>query len=207
MINTKSRHLSCKTGEAYPVRIHNYKRRWNRLEGPNQPWMGIIPIHNSTVNGVLFQVNETMIKAFDERELKWGYSRKQLSITNIQLLTNKIQLNDKIDIIFTYELSILHEQENNKLPMECEEYKNLRANPQCYTDVCLKGCMQFGEQFLIEFIESTHDWRYKWNLDRYDGVSRRAWDLDKTECQCHDKMLSQCIIKYHSMQPLHLQKH
>eukprot|EP01084_Bolivina_argentea_P102843 184238_1 len=205
LINTTSRNQSYKTDIAYPVRVHNYKRRWNRLQGPTQPWMGIIPIKNCTVNGVIFKVDNEMIKAFDNRELKWGYTRKQISIENIELLTNKITLNDKNDIIETYELTFLHQQENNNMDVNSEEYKSLRVNPQCYVDIVIKGCMEYGEEFVKEFIRTMFDWRFKWNLNRCDADKRRSWNLNKNECEYVDKMLKQYITKYHHFIPLHLQ--
>ena len=87
IINTKSRHKSIKTGDAYPCRISYLKRIWNRYENPHptnkskQPNMGTIFTNNKndTVNGVIYEVNDEMIKAYDERELKWGYTRAILS--------------------------------------------------------------------------------------------------------------------------------
>eukprot|EP00483_Globobulimina_turgida_P011628 UN11650 len=195
LINTRSRNNTCKTFDAYPIRLHNYKRRWNRLEGPTQPWMGIIPIKGCTVNGVVFKANETMIKAFDARELKWGYQRKQICIENIELLTDKITLNHKNDVIETYELPFLHQQENNKMDINSDEYKNLRLNPQCYIDIVLKGCMEYGEEFAKEFIRTMFDWRYKWKLNRCDPNHRAGWNLTNNECQYIDKMMKKNIPK------------
>lgn len=183
----------------------NYKRRWNRLEGPTQPWMGIIPVDNHTVNGVIFKVNDEMIEAFDDRELKWGYTRKEIPIKNVQLLTDKIKLNENVDMIEAYELCFLMEQENTKMDIDSVEYKNMRVNPQCYVDICLKGCMEYGEEFLKEFIRTMYDWRYKWNCNRSSGSKyRAAWDLTESECEYNDKMLKQYIKEYHSFIPQHL---
>ena len=204
LINTKSRNLSCKTGDAYPVRVHNYKRRWNRLQGPTEPWMGIIPVDNCTVNGVVFQVNEEMIKAFDDRELKFGYTRTEIDIKHIELLTDKIKFVEDMDMIETYQLTRLYEQENTKMDIKSNEYKNLRVNPQCYVDICLKGCMEYGEEFLKEFIRTMYDWRYKWNCNRSLGTKRKSWDLNESECEYNDKMLKQYIMEYHGFLPQHL---
>ena len=203
LINTKSRELSYKTGDAYPVRVHNYKRIWNRFEGPKQPSMGMIKVNNFTVNGVIFRVNDDMLKAFDQRELKMGYLRKKILIKNIEILTNEIKLNDKLDIIETYELPILYKQEINNTS-SLNECKNLRENHQVYIDVCLCGCMEYGEEFIKEFIKTTYDWRYKWKCNRCNVKTKRVWNYTKCQCQYFDKLLKQYIMEYHSIIPEHL---
>ena len=207
LINKKSRNGSYKTDAAYPVRVHHYKRIWNRSEGPNEPWMGIISLQNHTVNGVLFEVNEAMLKAFDERELKWGYHRRQVPLSSIEMLDNYNALSpdDIRDKVETYELTKLREQECDKLGIDSIKYKRLRANPQCYIDIVLKGCMEYGESFLIEFIKTMHDWRYEWKLDRSEGKTvGQSWELSNTECIYFDKMLAKYIKKHHHFIPFHL---
>ena len=169
--------------------------------------MGIIQKVSCTVNGVLFQVDEAMIAAFDERELKRGFTRTQIAIKNVEFIKKnvKIRLEDKRDIVEAYELTLLSEQEAETMDVQSEAYKNLRVNNQLYIDVCLKGCMEYGEAFVEEFIRTMYDWRWKWQLERGTGSSRKAWDLSEQECAYVDSMLTMYVKKYHSFVPFHLQ--
>ena len=162
LMNTLSRNASIKVGKAYPCRVHYLKRFWNRCHNPEkkdnkvkndechckcdtccnnstklQPYLGVIFTNNKndSVNGVIYQVNDEMIAAYDERELKWGYTRATLSkqtnhpqlfnkvfTNNIniggsncncvlidQKDSNKVDINDN-DTIYLYELPILYQQ-------------------------------------------------------------------------------------------------
>ena len=204
MINTKSRNLSYQTGPAYPVRVHDYKRRWNRLEGPNEPYMGIIPCLSHTVNGVVFKVDDAMIAAFDDRELKWGYNRNTIPVSKIEILTDDIHLDEGMDIVEAYELQCLHAQDIQKMDIESAEYRRLRKNGQRYIDVCMTGCREYGDEFVKEFVRTMYDWRYQWNLDRKTS-RRRSWEMTESECQYVDEMLKKYVKEFHSIDLPHLQ--
>lgn len=44
---------------------------------------------------------------------------------------------------------------------------------QTYLDVCLTGCLEFGEDFTEEFLETTFGWNAFWINDRV--LARRPW--------------------------------
>ena len=44
---------------------------------------------------------------------------------------------------------------------------------QTYIDVCLTGCLEFGEDFAEEFLETTFAWNQFWINDRV--LARRPW--------------------------------
>ena len=56
-------------------------------------------------------------------------------------------------------------------------------------DVCLLGCLEFGEEFVKEFIQSTSGWDGPWLNDRKTG--RRPWVHTPAY-----KVIDRCLREY-----------
>lgn len=208
LIQTESRNRSYKPSKVYPARINYYKRIWNRktssLNDP-QPRLGIInsDCKNDTVNGVIFQVTKNGLNSIDKRELKWQYIRSEINIQYCNIINNEkygLILNNKNDIIYGYELPILKDLHKHSIK---------RPNYQVYIDTCILGCFEFGINFADEFIKTTYDWRYKWDIDRNIHQSKRFnanadFVATQNECKKIDEFLKERLIKYHNICPEHL---
>lgn len=174
LINDISRNSNCESvHEAIPVRISsefNYRRIWNYKNPTSQMCaLGLElcsdTIEASTINGVIFPVIEKELHKFNERELNYRL---------IEIPKNMIETLSWINIptrskIWTY-VPILNYDTNIQ--------SNFRAdyeNPICqsYIDLCLEGCLKYGEDFAIEFLDTTFGWNQYWINDRL--LPRRPW--------------------------------
>ena len=159
----------------YPVVIKGLKRGWFARTGGNSlstTFLGCVIDNESTVNGVIYKVNEDEIKKIDSREK--GYSRKLINISNIQFL---FDFKDDINMnIWVY----LNEFEN------LEELKKSSPNKdfpivQSYVDICINGCLEIEANFekakevnfTQMFIQTTKYWSEFWANDRI--YPRRAF--------------------------------
>lgn len=182
-INNNSRNsTSVDIGYSIPVRIskyYGYRRYWN-FHCPTSKFTALglekTNKHNrTTINGIIYPVNSN-ITNFDNRED--GYIRKNIPIHMIETL-GWINLPKHHYRVWTY----IPKEENLHYPN--------KYNPvlQSYIDVCLEGCLQFGEKFAIEFLQTTFGWSAFWLNDR--EIPRRPWIyLDNY------KIIDQLLEKY-----------
>ena len=70
---------------------------------------------------------------------------------------------------------------------------------QTYVDVCLTGCLEYGEDYAIEFIKTTFLWPAFWLNDRQ--VARRPWLYQKQYAYL-DRLLKEHIPEYYTQRRL-----
>lgn len=178
LINDTSRNSNCEfIHEAIPARISpqfGYRRVWNYKNPTSQMYaLGLEPCLDSnnnkaTINGVIFPVIEKDLHKFNEREL--NYSLKEIPKKMIETLS-WINIPEKSNI-WTY-IPIL-----NSYDSQSQNIYKARAdyeNPICqsYIDLCLEGCLKYGEDFATEFLDTTFGWNQYWINDRL--LPRRPW--------------------------------
>ncbi|MBT4935273.1 gamma-glutamylcyclotransferase [Candidatus Woesearchaeota archaeon] len=149
LISTESRVRTANTGDAIPVRVHGLQRAWNfhnKVRKRNA--LGVILNGDSVCNGIITEVNEETFADFDVREE--GYNRIEIDPKNIEVL--KDSLPEGNFWVYVPKESILPTKDS---PVE-----------QSYVDVVITGCLEFGEDFAQELINSTLYWDHAWVNDR-----------------------------------------
>ena len=155
LISQESRLATGRTGKAIPVRVKGLQRSWNviafemRMAG-----VGIVPLESATCNGVLVAIEERELPAFDKREIEGtnhNYARVEIKKEDIYGLIENIESKSKI---WTYVV---------KRPIIPTTDFPIA---QSYIDVILTGCLEFGEDFAAEFVQTTQGWKYPWCNDR-----------------------------------------
>jgi hypothetical protein len=185
IINEKSRNCTCGSSfNAIPVRISTkfgYRRCWN-FHSPTAKItaLGLEKTNKenaSTINGILYPLDEGSMKKFDEREE--GYKRIKIPLKYIQKIGWECLPKHNCNI-WTY-------VPNNNFLLDAS-----LKNPilQSYIDVCINGTLKYGEQFTIEFLETTFNWSY-WLNDRQ--IPRRPWIHEKNY-----KVIDEILSKYPS---------
>ena len=169
IINDESRCNNTKLElfDIIPARLSNkfgYRRSWNyRCFTSKFTALGLEKVTKEkarTINGVLFPVFDNNIKYFDDREE--GYNR-------IKIPKNMIESCCWINIpnyecnIYTY----VPKKENSYFPDHNYPYL------QSYIDMCILGCLKYGNEFAKEFLYTTFCWNKFWLDDRI--LSRRPW--------------------------------
>lgn len=164
---------------AIPARLSEklgYRRCWNyRCLTSKFTALGLekVDINKAnTINGVLYPIMNNL-EYFDEREE--GYNR-------IKIPNNMIESCCWINIpIYDCNIYIyVPKKENNILPDHNYPYL------QSYIDMCILGCLKYGESFAKEFIQTTFCWNKYWLDDRI--LSRRPW-VYQSNYKVIDKLL------------------
>ena len=138
--------------------VNNYDRSWQiHIEDPRATGVGITRRDNFQCNGVLVEVDEEILKEYDERELTHAYTKEQIPHDDIKTLNGK-SIEGKI---FGYFI-------DQHLPPS-PEYPIL----QSYVDVILQGCLEIDFEFARQFIHDTKHWQYLVN-DRKAPLYPRA---------------------------------
>jgi len=173
IINAASRNTTGQTGQSYPATVAGLGRAWNSPI-PNEPVtaLGIIEKKGLKCNGVLVEVTGEEIKSFDQRET--GYNRRLINPQNIDQST----LPGKIWIYI------------NKKSQRPTKKKPII---QSYLDVVLAGCLTYGRQFALDFINTTQYWDSDWFNDRDHPRYPRAMVNKQNIFQTIDNMLRQAI--------------
>lgn len=70
---------------------------------------------------------------------------------------------------------------------------------QTYVDVCVSGCLEHGEEFAREFIQSTFKWSPYWLNER--EMARRPW-LYQEQYMRIDKLLAELVPEYFKFRKL-----
>merc|ERR1712037_785718 len=70
---------------------------------------------------------------------------------------------------------------------------------QTYIDVCLTGCLEHGEAFAREFINTTFLWAPFWLNER--ELARRPW-LHQKQYVKIDALLRECVPEYFRLRKL-----
>lgn len=150
LIDAESRAKTGFAGKGFPVRVQGIQRAW--CQTSLQFRMATVGIHfqeGFSCNGVLFPILAHELPLFDQREA--NYDRKSLPLSAVEFLENQPPLPGKIWMYIPKKSSV--------------------PSPTCplvqsYIDVCLSGCLEIGEAFAKEFIETTDLWSSHWLNDR-----------------------------------------
>jgi hypothetical protein len=119
------------------------------------------PMKDACVNGVLFEVPETELEKFDDRETH--YIRNQLDLSQIAYLPGYEELEEGSSVwVYLYD----HIGEGGA---------GVDSAPivQSYLDVILLGCQEIAPTFAAEFLLHTRCWE-RWHDDRLAPVYQRA---------------------------------
>ena len=110
-------------------------------------------INSEDITGVIFAVDNNGLCKFDKREC--NYSRILIPKKYIKVLLSFSKLPKNIKI-WTYI------SKNNEYNEISKDY----PISQRYLDICLLGCLEWNEEFTIQFILSTYNWSNYWVNDR-----------------------------------------
>ena len=179
LMNSASRgSTSGKVTAAIPVRLSaefGYIREWNfRSPTSKLTALGIrkrMPGEaGSTINGVIYPVEGGSIEKFDEREE--GYTRVQIPRRMIEAV-GWMSLPEEGQI-WVYVPDGPRGEPGEGLPYPDAFYPIL----QSYIDICVTGAMEYGDEFAVEFLETTYGWGGYWLNDR--ELPRRPWVHQKS---------------------------
>lgn len=163
LINTELREQSLsEKSVAIPARLSSefgYIRTWN-FKGPSYSALGIEKRQKGApINGIVYSVNVDDMTLWDQFEK--GYDRIQVPREVIEY-TSWLQPKEDAKI-WIY----VPKPDFQALP---DEYSPLM---QSYLDTVLAGCLEHGEAFAREFLETTTGWPKWWLNDRV--VTKNAW--------------------------------
>eukprot|EP01051_Picozoa_sp_SAG22_P019494 SAG22_NODE_3619_length_1613_cov_1.747028_1_plen_306_part_00 len=222
IINTQSRAASDpSTADAAPCRVSTrfgYVREWNFQASTAQICaLGLRRCasgeRGATINGVICAAPDDM-SAFDSREN--GYQRVRVSPDMVELLSwQRLPPDAVIWIYVPFGVEVVKKYGKSAatgLPLcsgpdpppgldERAEAAGLGLRPpsathpilQSYVDVCLSGCLEHGEAFAREFIETTFLWSSYFLNER--ELARRPWVHESRYVQI-DKLLEASIPQY-----------
>ncbi|MHA7879157.1 MAG: gamma-glutamylcyclotransferase family protein [Saccharospirillum sp.] len=145
LICQDSRSRTGLSGAALAVEVAGIARHWAvPVPDYHATAVGALQDDQSHCCGVVFQVDDSNLARFDEREQ--GYHRIPLPWPHVRSL------------------------DNQPLPTEYPlwAYVGKRVQPpsnalpimQSYLDVILHGCLQYGEPFARRFLQTTQSWQY-----------------------------------------------
>lgn len=169
LVESKSRAMTSPTAlYASPVNIAGIQRGWFDQTGGvslSTTYLGAVPNASASCNGVIFQVSQQQLDAFDQRET--GYNREKIDRQNVTMLDGS-QTAPEGDIWY---------------------YANAEkrfASPQfpivqSYVDICLNGCLEIEATYPLAkqaafaetFLRTSSDWSKYWVNDRL--YPRRAF--------------------------------
>lgn len=169
LVESQSRAMTSPTAlYASPVNVTGIQRGWFDQVGGvslSTTYLGAVPEPSSNCNGVIFQVTQQQLAAFDSRET--GYERKKIEQKNITMLDGSKSAPDG-DIWY---------YANKKKQYASAECPIV----QSYVDICLNGCLEIEAtyplakqaKFAETFITTSTDWSKYWVNDRI--YPRRAF--------------------------------
>jgi len=158
LISSEARAMTSPIASAWPVNVSGYSRFWNNFPGTRHSVLAAIPEPGARCNGVLFRANQEELKLFDIRE--FYYTKHELLPEQIEYLcSEKQELRTIIYVPKTIELP------NQEVPIV-----------QSYLDVALKGCLEYSEEFALDFLATTFCWTQSCTNDRDKPRYIRAFD-------------------------------
>lgn len=150
LINATSRAKTGETGQVWPVRITGYQRNWSVMSAEyGMSSVAVIPMKEAHCNGVLIEIDETEIPAFDERER--GYERSEVHVEQLCAYQEQSLPQGKVWIYHSHEIA----QPTAECPIALS-----------YLDVILSGCLDLGEAFVSDFLNLTKGWQHPLINDR-----------------------------------------
>ena len=175
LISSSSRRITGIAGDSLAVRVQGLERTWVGWEGTGMRAVAARPKAGACCNGVLFEVPESELEKFDERETH--YRRAQLDLLQVDYLQGDQALDENSQVwVYLY---------NHK-------GHGLQSAPivQSYLDVILLGCQEIAPTFAREFIVHTLNWDI-WHDDRHQPVYPRA--QSHSEAMQLDQLLAELL--------------
>lgn len=161
-ISAESRDRTGLSGLCLPCNVHGFERTWSAtvdleaLKAVTNPAVKAVtavsaqPKPGAHCNGVIVQVPEAELPAFDKREA--GYVRTPIAPDDVAIdaeLCRRMGLPS----------STLPEGASVFIYVHPEGSPTAKAPViQSYLDVMLLGCLEYGEAFAVEFLRTTHSW-------------------------------------------------
>lgn len=183
LINKRSAEKTGSTyGEFIPVKV-TWMRRHCNMAVPIISMMALWINQwddDSWVTGVLYEVKKSDLSNYDKREI--GYTRIKIDNSLVTFYDKDISL-AAWDNIYIYKSSTNKESEHT-----LSIYRS-------YIDVCLDWCLDFWEQFTIDFCKSTY-FDQKIINDRDNKVYLRWLDTDYDYSRIdwiYDRYLWKCV--------------
>nr|CRH07050.1 conserved exported protein of unknown function [Candidatus Magnetococcus massalia] len=173
LMNSESRKSTAgRMTVAIPVRISaafGYRRAWVFRAGS----MGFTALGleketpqapASTINGVIYPVNDQELAAFDKRES--GYDRVAVPLEQIEAVGWLPLPKQGRFWLYLPKVSTLAKR---------GAHRASASHPlvQSYIDLCVRGALEHGEAFAEEFLQTTYGWSRWWLNDRQQP--RRPW--------------------------------
>ncbi len=150
LISADSRDRTAPSAEWLAVTVKGFQRSWADLGGHCQKMCSVAVMESKqdTTNGVIFEIDQEDLSAFDEREK--GYHRVPIDPANIKVIDGKLK--DYTVWVYTVDSMILPHQ---NAPIA-----------QSYLDVILDGAIRISVDFAQSFIDTTTGWNQHWINDR-----------------------------------------
>ena len=153
---------------ASPVNVAGVQRGWfGRVSDVSlsTTYLGAVPNPDSNCNGVIFQVSQQQLAAFDDYEA--GYNREKIDQKSVTMLDGSTSAPDG-DIWY---------YANTEKRYASAEFPIV----QSYVDICLNGCLEIEAtyplarqaRFAETFLKTCSDWSKYWVNDRV--YPRRAF--------------------------------
>ena len=117
-----------------------------------------------------------------------------ISSNQCEILSDSKSINSN-DVIYTYIDSKIWEQSAVNWLQSTNYPKNMLL--QTYLDIILSGCLEYNDDFAIEFIQTTYQWRNIF-LDRNNPI-RKDWKCNKLQCDKIDGLLAYHLKQSHSL--------
>lgn len=154
LINHQSRLATGRTGDIIPTKVLGLRRAWNVIAYDSQmTGVGVILRDSAVCNGVLVEIEDSELAAFDKREIEGtGFNYERVEIKRRDIL-GATTMDDRLKV-WTYVV--------RKPVAPTIDFPIL----QSYVDVILTGCLEFGEGFAVEFVRTTLGWESPWYNDR-----------------------------------------
>lgn len=141
-MNAQSRAKTGETGSAWPVRIKGYERHWSVMSPEfGMSSVAVIPNESAQCNGVLIEIEAEEIAQFDEREA--GYQRAAIAAHQIEAYFGTSIPEGQVWIYHSHKIDI----PSQSCPIVLS-----------YLDVILAGCLDYGADFVEDFLMKTHGW-------------------------------------------------
>lgn len=154
LISSMSRAKTGETGKVWPARLMGYQRHWSVMTTEfGMSSVAVIPSKKdndnlAVCNGLLIEINEKELQAFDIREQ--GYNRSLIMSDQLKAYEQALPKGN-VWIYHTCDIS----EPTEECPITLS-----------YLDVILSGCLEYGRDFTMEFLSMTKGWEYRLVNDR-----------------------------------------
>lgn len=150
LISASSRAKTGETGQAWPVVLHGYQRHWSIMTTEfSMSSVAVVQDAQACCNGVLIEINEQELPAFDKREQ--GYQRALIPAQQLKPYQGHRLPEGDVWIYYSQTVSV----PTSACPIVLS-----------YLDVILAGCLHISEAFTRDFVNMTQGWQHTLLNDR-----------------------------------------